>query len=81
MAGIIKYIRVNLLGIAAAIGVCSFLYEALILQTSDFALTKSAAILIFIIATSLKFKDNRERRNQLENSRANKDHFDNINTP
>jgi len=78
MREIITYIKVNILGIAVAIGVCSFLYEGLIRCTGDFYLTEIAGSLIFFVATTSKFKDNRERRNQLERNRDKKDNSDTI---
>jgi len=55
----------NLLGIAVAIGVISFTYEGVFSTYSDFSLTKSSAVLIFIVAIRFRYKDNLTRQKSL----------------
>ncbi|MCR8561298.1 hypothetical protein KXD93_26835 [Mucilaginibacter sp. BJC16-A38] len=80
MSKFIKYCKSNLLGIAVAIGVCAFIYEGLIHPTLDFTLTKIAGALIFGIAVSSKFRDNRARNNQARKVQSKKQDLNNTGT-
>ena len=52
------YIKKNLLGIAVAFGVCSFIYEGLIEPNSELTLTKYIGLAIFAIAAHMRYKEN-----------------------
>jgi hypothetical protein len=58
MSKISNFIKLNLLGIAIAFGVCAFLYEGLISASVNFRITKYIGLIIFLIATYPKYRDN-----------------------
>ncbi len=74
MSKLIKYCKSNLLGIAVAFGLCSFIYEGLINSSFEFTLTKIAGVLIFLIAIQSKFKDSEERNNQKRKAQSDLPH-------
>jgi hypothetical protein len=55
MLGLLKK---NLLGIAVALGVCSFLYEGLIEHSTHLTLTKYSGALVILIAIYTRYRDN-----------------------
>ncbi|HAL83430.1 MAG TPA: hypothetical protein DCO83_15315 [Mucilaginibacter sp.] len=54
---VLNLIKTNLLGVAVAFGICSFLYEGLIKYNSGFVLTKYAAVLIVFVAIYNRYND------------------------
>jgi hypothetical protein len=54
---ILNLIKTNLLGIAVALGVCAFLYEALIKYNASYTLTKYAGVFIVFVAVYNKYND------------------------
>jgi hypothetical protein len=54
---VLNLIKSNLLGIAVALGICSFLYEALAKYNSGFVLTKYAAVLIVFVVIYNRYND------------------------
>lgn len=57
--------KTNLLGIAVAIGVISFLFEGLILPDENYTFTKFSVLLVIIIAIRSKYKENAARQKSL----------------
>ena len=53
----LNLIKTNLLAISVALGICVFLYEALLKYNSGYPLTKYTALLILFIATYNKYSD------------------------
>jgi hypothetical protein len=66
MDKLLKFFKENLLGIAVAIGVCSFVYEGLIKPSFDFTLTKYSGALVILIAIYYRRRDNLIRQEQLQ---------------
>jgi hypothetical protein len=58
MGKISKFIRKNLLGIAVTLGVCSFIYEGLIIRSYSFSITIYAGALVILVAVYTRYKDN-----------------------
>ncbi|MDR3694266.1 hypothetical protein [Mucilaginibacter sp.] len=55
---VLNLIKTNLLGIAVALGIITFLYEGLVKYNSSYVLTKYAAVLIVFVAIYNKYNDN-----------------------
>ncbi len=65
MKKLIKLVKSNLLGIAVAIGVISFLYEAIIQHGHDYTFTQFSILLIIILALRSKYQDNLAKQKSL----------------
>jgi uncharacterized membrane protein len=66
---LIKLIKANLLGIAVALGVCSFIYEGLINYSPHFTLTKYFGALVIIVAIYYRYKVDLIKQNCIVNDK------------
>ena len=62
---LLKLFRANLLGVAIALGFCSFVYEEFINYSPHFTLTKYFGILALTIAIYYRFKYDLIKQNKI----------------